>query len=133
MKIFKLPDLGEGLPDATIREWYVSVGDEVAIDQPLVAMETAKALVDIPSPFSSKVVKLFGKVGDIMKTGYPLIGFEGEIEVEETKDSGTVVGVIEIGDNAILEESDADITTQRRVPEKKILKLCRLFVCWLNN
>lgn len=48
MKIFKLPDLGEGLPDAIIREWYIKVGDEVDVNQPLLAMETAKALVDVP-------------------------------------------------------------------------------------
>ena len=46
MKLFKLPDLGEGLPDAIVREWYVKVGDEIKTDQPMVAMETAKALVD---------------------------------------------------------------------------------------
>src|ERR1019366_2843116 len=50
MKIFKLPDLGEGLQDAEIVEWHVKVGDEVAADQPLVSVETAKAVVEIPSP-----------------------------------------------------------------------------------
>ena len=48
MKIFNLPDLGEGLPDAEIREWYIQEGDEIKVDQPLVAMETAKAVVDVP-------------------------------------------------------------------------------------
>ncbi len=76
MKVFKLPDLGEGLPDAIIREWYVKEGEQVAVDQLLVAMETAKALVDIPSPFEGKIEKLFGELGDIIKTGHPLIGFE---------------------------------------------------------
>ena len=125
MKIFKLPDLGEGLPDATIREWYVSVGDKVEIDQPLVAMETAKALVDIPSPFSRRIEKLFGKVGDVMETGHPLIGFEGKVEIEETKDSGTVVGVIEIGNNTILEESGTNVTTaliKKNTPKRKNIK-----------
>ena len=51
MKLFKLPDLGEGLPDAIIREWYVQVGDEIAADQPMVAMETAKALSGCTSTF----------------------------------------------------------------------------------
>ena len=60
MKIFKLPDLGEGLPDAIIREWFVKVGDVVKKDQPLVAMETAKALVDVPAPFDATIEKLFG-------------------------------------------------------------------------
>ena len=119
MKIFKLPDLGEGLPDATIRKWYVSVEDEVEIDQPLAAMETAKALVDIPSPFSGKIEKLFGEVGDVMETGCPLIGFKAEAEAEKTKDGGTVVGAIEIGDNTILDELSTDIMTKRKVSETK--------------
>ena len=48
MKIFHLPDLGEGLAEAEIREWYVKEGDVVKVDQPLLSMETAKAVVDVP-------------------------------------------------------------------------------------
>ena len=80
MIIFKLPDLGEGLPDAIIREWYVKQGDTVKSDQPLASMETAKALVDVPSPFSGKIEKLFGNPGDTIETGQPLIGFAGEAQ-----------------------------------------------------
>ena len=54
-KTFLLPDLGEGLPDATIVEWYVKVGDVVRLDDNLVSMETAKAVVDVPSPVSGKI------------------------------------------------------------------------------
>ena len=61
MKIFYLPDLGEGLAEAEIREWYVKVGDEVKVDQPLVSMETAKAVVDVPSPQAGKIAALHGK------------------------------------------------------------------------
>ncbi len=95
MKIFKLPDLGEGLPDAIIRQWHVNAGDNVKKDQPIVAMETAKALVDVVAPFDAKIEKLFGNVDDTIETGKPLIGFEGEAEVEVKKDTGTVVGKIE--------------------------------------
>lgn len=95
MKIFKLPDLGEGLPDAIIRQWHVNVGDDVKKDQPIVAMETAKALVDVVAPFDAKIEKLFGNVDDTIETGKPLIGFEGEAEIEVKKDTGTVVGKIE--------------------------------------
>ena len=49
-KLFLLPDLGEGLPDAEIVEWLVKVGDVVKLDEPLVSMETAKAVVEVPSP-----------------------------------------------------------------------------------
>lgn len=105
MKLFKLPDLGEGLPDAIIREWYVEVGDDVTTDQPLVAMETAKALVDVPAPFDGVIEKCFGKVGDTIMTGDPLIGFEGQSDTSDIKaDSGTVVGKIETSD-AILDDS----------------------------
>lgn len=119
MKIFKLPDLGEGLPDAEIVEWLVAEGDEVQLDAPLVSMETAKAVVEVPSPYTGKVAKLYGQPGDVIETGQPLAGFtvEGEEESadeppadagtdepeatqapqakEARKDSGTVVGAME--------------------------------------
>lgn len=107
MKTFRLPDLGEGLPEAIIREWYVQVGDEVQVDQTIVAMETAKALVDVPAPFAGKIEKLFGKAGDTIKTGDPLIGVEGE------EDAGTVVGNIEASDK-ILQESATGINVQKQ-------------------
>lgn len=87
MKVFKLPDLGEGLQEAEIIEWRVNEGDEVKADQPLLAVETAKAIVDIPSPQAGRVAKLFGKKGDIMHLGAPLVAFEGAND-----DTGTVVG-----------------------------------------
>ncbi len=78
MSVFNLPDLGEGLPDAEIVEWLVSEGDEVEVDQPLVSMETAKAVVEVPSPFDGKVVKFYGGPGDVIKTGAPLAEFQVE-------------------------------------------------------
>ncbi|GAA5000027.1 2-oxo acid dehydrogenase subunit E2 [Pseudoluteimonas lycopersici] len=75
-KQFLLPDLGEGLPDATIVEWYVKVGDIIKLDENLVSMETAKAVVDVPSPVSGKVLKLAGNAGDIIVTGTMLAEFE---------------------------------------------------------
>ena len=75
-KTFLLPDLGEGLPDATIVEWYVKEGDTIRLDDNLVSMETAKAVVDVPSPVSGKVIKLAGAAGDIIVTGKMLAEFE---------------------------------------------------------
>jgi pyruvate dehydrogenase E2 component (dihydrolipoamide acetyltransferase) len=75
MSIFKLPDLGEGLPDAEIVEWHVKVGDKVEVDQPMVSMETAKAVVDVPVPMAGIVVKLYGEPGDVIDTDSPLIEF----------------------------------------------------------
>lgn len=76
IKKFFLPDLGEGLPDAEIVEWMVKVGDIIRLDEPLVSMETAKAVVDVPSPFSGKVLKLAGGPGDVIVTGAWLAEFE---------------------------------------------------------
>ncbi len=75
-KKFFLPDLGEGLPDATIVEWHVKVGDVIRLDENLVSMETAKAVVDVPSPVSGKVLALAGGAGDVIITGAWLAEFE---------------------------------------------------------
>ena len=75
-KTFLLPDLGEGLPDATIVEWMVKPGDTILLDAPLVSMETAKAVVEVPSPVSGKVLKLAGAAGDVIVTGKMLAEFE---------------------------------------------------------
>ncbi|WP_064747240.1 dihydrolipoamide acetyltransferase family protein [Lysobacter antibioticus] len=75
-KTFLLPDLGEGLPDATIVEWAVKVGDTVRLDDTLVSMETAKAVVEVPSPVSGKVLKLAGGPGDVIVTGTMLAEFQ---------------------------------------------------------
>jgi pyruvate dehydrogenase E2 component (dihydrolipoamide acetyltransferase) len=75
-KTFFLPDLGEGLPDATIVEWMVKPGDSIALDEPLVSMETAKAVVEVPSPVSGKVLTLAGSAGDVIATGAVLTEFE---------------------------------------------------------
>lgn len=75
-KKFLLPDLGEGLPDATIVEWHVKEGDVIRLDENLVSMETAKAVVDVPSPVSGKVLKLAGGPGDVIVTGTLLAEFE---------------------------------------------------------
>lgn len=91
MKLFNLPDLGEGLPDAEIHQWFVKEGDTVAVDQVLVSMETAKAVVDVPAPYAGIIKKCYGQPGDIIKTGSPLIEFESEA----SEDKGTVVGKLE--------------------------------------
>ncbi|HEU0198400.1 MAG TPA: dihydrolipoamide acetyltransferase family protein [Nevskiaceae bacterium] len=77
MSVFKLPDLGEGLTEAEIREWLVKVGDTVKADQPLVAVETDKAVVEVPSPQAGRITKLSGAVGDIVPIGTVLVEFAG--------------------------------------------------------
>ncbi|HEY4366872.1 MAG TPA: dihydrolipoamide acetyltransferase family protein [Steroidobacteraceae bacterium] len=75
MTTFNLPDLGEGLPEADIVAWHVKEGDRIELDQPLLSVETAKAVVEVPSPYTGTVAKLHAKVGDTVQTGTPLIDF----------------------------------------------------------
>ncbi|WP_328872621.1 2-oxo acid dehydrogenase subunit E2 [Streptomyces sp. NBC_00287] len=70
---FKLPDLGEGLTEAEIVRWLVQVGDVVAVDQPVVEVETAKAMVDVPCPYAGVVTARFGEEGTELPVGAPLI------------------------------------------------------------
>ncbi len=115
MNIFRLPDLGEGLPDAEIVQWYVAEGDDITLDDPLVSMETAKAVVEVPSPYSGRVIKLYGQPGDVINTGDPLAEFEGSSSREQAgggqvdqdkagEDTGTVVGKMEISDDLMVEK-----------------------------
>jgi pyruvate dehydrogenase E2 component (dihydrolipoamide acetyltransferase) len=73
---FNLPDLGEGLPEAEIVSWHVTEGQRVDVDQPLLSVETAKAVVDVPSPYSGRIVRLYAKPGDTVETGKPLVDFD---------------------------------------------------------
>ena len=87
MRVFHLPDLGEGLQEAEIVEWHVKPGDSLESDQAMVSVETDKAIVEVPAPFGGKVEKLFGEAGTKIHVGAPLIGFEGAVA-----DTGTIVG-----------------------------------------
>src|SRR5690606_713233 len=81
------PALGDGLQEAEIVEWHVQPGASVELDQLLVSVETAKAIVEIPSPRAGVISRCFGAPGDVLHVGAPLVEFEGAGE-----DSGTVVG-----------------------------------------
>ncbi|MBK3643526.1 dihydrolipoamide acetyltransferase family protein [Streptomyces sp. MBT33] len=70
---FKLPDLGEGLTEAEIVRWLVQVGDVVAVDQPVVEVETAKAMVEVPCPYGGVVTARFGEEGTELPVGAPLL------------------------------------------------------------
>ncbi len=78
MTTFNLPDLGEGLAEAEIVRWHVKVGDRVKVDQPMLAVETAKAVVEVPSPFSGTIKALHGNPGDTVAVDAPLVEFELE-------------------------------------------------------
>lgn len=124
MNIFNLPDLGEGLPDAEIHEWFVKEGDTVKTDQPLVSMETAKAVVDVPCPQGGTIAKLFGKPGDVIKTGDALVAFVSTSA--KPADKGTVVGNLEESsetteDNFTFGVQHSDRPRVRTTPAVKML------------
>ena len=73
---FKLPDLGEGLTDGEVVRWLVAEGDTITLNQPIVEVETAKAVVEIPSPYAGTVVKLHAGEGDTIDVGAPLISVD---------------------------------------------------------
>ena len=101
MKTFHLPDLGEGLQEAEIIAWQVNEGDHVVVDQPLLSVETAKAIVDVPSPFAGRVAKLYVKAGDIVPLEAALIDIDDGAEA----DSGTVVGDVKAVSEAVREDA----------------------------
>ncbi|MEV5830575.1 dihydrolipoamide acetyltransferase family protein [Spirillospora sp. NPDC052242] len=72
-RVFRLPDLGEGLTEAEIVDWKVAVGDTVAIDQVVVEVETAKAVVEVPVPYAGTVLRLHAEAGAVLAVGEPLI------------------------------------------------------------
>src|SRR5262249_54861202 len=78
-----LPDLGEGLEEAEIVAWLVNEGDHVVANQPLLSVETDKAVVEIPSPWSGTIARRFGAKGDLIKVGAALV------EYSEGADAGT--------------------------------------------
>ncbi|MFF5794019.1 dihydrolipoamide acetyltransferase family protein [Paeniglutamicibacter sp. NPDC012692] len=75
-KLFNLPDLGEGLTESEILSWRVAVGDTVELNQIIAEVETAKAVVELPSPFSGVVTRVFEPVGAVVNVGNPIISFE---------------------------------------------------------
>lgn len=92
MKVFTLPDLGEGLHEAELVDWHVSVGDHVVAEQPLVSVETEKAVVEIPSPHAGRIARLHGKPGETIKVGAPLVEFEDGAAGQA--DAGTVLAEV---------------------------------------
>lgn len=112
-RVFNLPDLGEGLEDAEIQEWKVSPGDVVELNQPLVEVNTAKAVVEIPSPFAGKVTTLHGEAGGIVKVGAPLVTFEVNGDAEAA--TGTTAETSPEGTPLVTEgEADAERAGGRR-------------------
>jgi pyruvate dehydrogenase E2 component (dihydrolipoamide acetyltransferase) len=131
--IFNFPDIGEGLDEGNILEWYVAKGQQIKSGQPLLKMETDKVVTDIPSPKAGTIVAIYGKEGETVHVGNPLIeieieGVHGEDAVSEAnapakiepieEGSAGVVGTIEVaGNNAYLPASDEGSVASK--PESK--------------
>jgi pyruvate dehydrogenase E2 component (dihydrolipoamide acetyltransferase) len=104
LREFKLPDLGEGLTEGEILQWLVAVGDEVTLNQPIVEVETAKAAVEVPSPFAGVVTQLHHGAGEVVDVGSVIITFDtdpgaGPLDLvpEPPKAEGALIG--EVGAN----------------------------------
>jgi pyruvate dehydrogenase E2 component (dihydrolipoamide acetyltransferase) len=82
-RVFALPDLGEGLEEAIVTAWLVSEGDEVELNQPIAEIETAKAAVEMPSPFAGRIVRLHAEAGSTLAVGAPLVTFDVAGRTEE--------------------------------------------------
>ena len=89
MPDFLLPDLGEGLTEAEIVNWLVNVGDEVALDQPVVEVETAKAVVEVPVPYAGIVTAVHARPGESLAVGAPLITIGGATVAADTGGDST--------------------------------------------
>jgi 2-oxoisovalerate dehydrogenase E2 component (dihydrolipoyl transacylase) len=136
VKTFNLPDLGEGLPEAEIVSWLVAEGDSVTTDQPMLSVETAKAVVEVPAPYTGRIVKIHAPDGTILPTHAPLVDIDtsggmaaGPSKAAEApagspagagpeaapaggrEDSGTVVGKMMSSDELL---EDADIAGRGR-------------------
>ena len=94
-QVFDLPDLGEGLTEAVLIRWLVKTGDSVVVDEPVAEVETAKAMVEVPSPFGGVIARLHGEEGATLQVGSPLISVQAgpaETYVEEERaGSGNVL------------------------------------------
>ncbi len=136
--IFHFPDIGEGITEGKILEWYVEKGSSIKEGESVVKMETDKVVADIPSPKTGTIVQRFGSVGDVINVDDPLVeieieGVEGEAAVDEAKDKPKaasqenveeehfgVVGSLEVaGDGAFLPSSDEGSTTEAKPEGKK--------------
>lgn len=129
VKTFNLPDLGEGLPEAEIVSWLVAEGDMVKVDQPMLSVETAKAVVEVPAPYSGRIAKIHAPDGTILPTHAPLVDIDTSGAAaapakpkaepkpaaapagKEREDSGTVVGKMMTSDEVL---EDADIAGRGR-------------------
>jgi len=115
LKTFTMPDAGEGLTEADIIKWLVAPGDEVAVNQIIVEIETAKAAVELPSPFAGTVHELHAKEGDTVDVGKPIITIDtasGSMD-EKTEEKPPARNPVLVGYGP---KSEGSLTRRRRKP-----------------
>jgi pyruvate dehydrogenase E2 component (dihydrolipoamide acetyltransferase) len=99
MTVFKLPDLGEGLSEAEIVRWHIQPGDHIAVDAPMLSVETAKAVVEVPSPVSGTIVALHAQPGDRIEIGAPLVEFQPDVPDVPASEAAQPAGAASAGDH----------------------------------
>jgi 2-oxoisovalerate dehydrogenase E2 component (dihydrolipoyl transacylase) len=107
-KVFLLPDLGEGLTEAELVNWLVAVGEEIRVDQPIAEVETAKSMVEVPSPYAGTVAVLHGEPGQTLDVGKPLISVTPLVEPVETKQVETQTSPVELVETQPVETKEAE-------------------------
>ncbi|KQR02914.1 branched-chain alpha-keto acid dehydrogenase subunit E2 [Arthrobacter sp. Leaf141] len=110
-KVFLLPDLGEGLTEAELVNWLVAVGDEIRVDQPIAEVETAKSMVEVPSPYAGTVAVLHGKPGETLDVGKPLISVMpiGVPQIPAVKPEETELGDAAVEPSGTPAEAEAEV------------------------
>ncbi|MFQ5597645.1 MAG: dihydrolipoamide acetyltransferase family protein [Nitrospiria bacterium] len=128
-KVFTFPDVGEGIAEGEIVKWLVSKGDVIKEDQPLIDVETDKAVVSLPSPYAGKIIALHGEPGEIIAVGATLVTIETEIAAKKStpgkgkrKDSGSVVGELETSEKEFILpiHKKPDETASKKQAEREV-------------
>ncbi|PVG83605.1 branched-chain alpha-keto acid dehydrogenase subunit E2 [Nocardioides gansuensis] len=127
VEVFRLPDVGEGLTEADVVTWHVKVGDAVAINDALVDVETAKSVVELPSPYAGVVLELHVGEGDTVPVGHPLISIAAAATPGQVAPPAVVPGsegavVPTAGEPAAAEEAAAEEVPAEKVPAEKAPK-----------
>jgi pyruvate dehydrogenase E2 component (dihydrolipoamide acetyltransferase) len=129
---FHLPDLGEGLQEAEIVSWHVKEGDAVQVDQPMVSVETAKAVVEVPSPYTGIITSLLAKPGDTVATDQALVIFnlgaaepaaaasDKAVTNNTVPSSMTVVGRMNVSDHELIERASIGGSQDSQRPRSRL-------------
>jgi len=136
-KTFYFPDVGEGIAEGEVVQWLVKVGDLVKEDQALVEVETDKAVVSLPSPFSGKITDIQAASGEIIPVGAALVTVETEVassatetltpqEISSKKDGGSVVGVLKESDEEFVLPPGLNAPTKQEKPKTRAIPSVRV-------